>query len=134
MADETVGQFQVIPPGPPTSEQVGQAFNATQAQIQAQTSEAITAALNDLVAGKNPIKSKSLQFNVPLILIGIAGTVYQAWAAGDIQSIAPFLAMFGTGAVNTILRFVTNGPILTNGLQGIIDAYANLTGPPKLQL
>lgn len=114
----------------PTINELAAATTQSQEQISTAVNDQITGVLNDLISGKNPLSSKTLIANGVMIIAGVAGTCYQAWATGDMTSIAPFLTLVATGAINTVLRFLTTGPVITDGMQRIQDALLK-TEPPK---
>ena len=109
----------------PSVAQVIAAAEATPDQLKQEETDLVTGALNDLVSGKNPLKSKTLVVNGILFIVGLIGAVGTAYFSGNVQSIIPFLVIMGSGAVNTVLRFFTTGPILTEAMQKLMQAYAN---------
>ena len=123
MADETIGVFTQIPSVGDVSKQL----NATPEQLQAQSTDFLMGAVQDLVSGKNPLQSKTLLFNGALILVGIAGSIYTMLISGNTAAAVPFLLTTGTGAINSVLRLITSGPILTNAMQKLMGAYASIT-------
>ena len=112
-----------------SAEEIFQAGKASQEQIQAQMTELVVGIVDDLVSGKNPLASKTLIFNGVLIIAGIVGSIYTLAIAGNTAAAVPFLISTATGAINSILRMLTSGPILTQGMQKIVDACVKL--PPK---
>ena len=133
--DSTVINGTPVPvPDAPSLPSVGQviaAATATTDQLKQEETDLVTGALNDLVSGKNPLKSKTLIVNSILFLVGLVGAVGTAYFSGDVQSIMPFLVIMGSGAVNTVLRFFTTGPILTEAMQKLMQAYASSKASAK---
>jgi hypothetical protein len=130
MADDTTTTTPVVDiSNIPSIGQVIDAVKVTPEQLKEEESAVITGALNDLVSGKNPLKSKTLVINGILFIVGMIGSIGTALYAGDVQSIMPFLVIMGSGAVNTVLRFFTTGPILTQAMQKLMEAYANTKTP-----
>ena len=115
-----------VPPVIPTAEEIIQAVQATPDQIQTEITNVTTQAVGDLLSGKSPLSSNTLRFNGAIILIGVAGTVYTFWAAGNTAQIVPFLVMVGTGAINSVLRCLTTGPIITSGLAKIMNSLLSI--------
>jgi hypothetical protein len=104
----------------PSKNDLCEAATSTPEQISIRVGEVATGILGDLIAGKNPLSSNTLRLNAIFIAAGIVGTVYQTWTTGD-PAIAPLIAV-ATGAVNMVLRFLTTGPVVTQGMNKIMDA------------
>ena len=104
---------------------------ATPDAVQAEAQGVVNDALNDLVAGKSPFESKTEISNMIILVAGIAGTAYTAYAQGGTAAMIACLGVTGSAIFNMILRFFTNGPLVTDGLKAIINALCKLT-PQKI--
>jgi|GEM_PF-2564718 len=109
---------------------IGQSFDAPKEKTQEKAVELTEQIIADLIAGKNPMSSKTIKFNAVLFGVGLLGFGYQAYVGGNIAEMSPFLVSMTTACINTVLRFVTNGPLITNGLNKIMDTLVTLP-PPK---
>jgi len=107
----------------PTIDQLAQAAQSTPDQVQKEATDLISDSLDALVSGKSPLSSKTIIFNGCLFLAGVVGAIFTTWHSGNAQAIVPFLVTMATAAINTGLRFVTTGPLITNEMAKIMSAY-----------
>jgi hypothetical protein len=129
MVDETsdVGVFTRMP----TIEDVSTELKATPDVVQNQLSDFLVQAATDLISGKNPAQSKTLWFNGILVLVGIGGSLYTILISGNTAAAAPFIISTVTGAVNSFLRCITTGPVMTDGMNKILEAFGAITPQQK---
>jgi hypothetical protein len=112
--------------GLPTINQFSAALTESPDDIIKQATTALTEAASDLVAGRSPMQSKTLWFNAAQAAAGIVGLVGSAYLGGNPEVLYPSLALVVNGVANSFLRGLTNGPIVTQGMDGIMNALATL--------